>query len=172
MLQMRMSADDSRLYNPSRDIAHCYPAVFRIVRERLLGGHPWSDVRDVVKPFEVTDEMLGDAVDRFADFLVTAVDDPKEDMRAALLRSGWFELSPAARVAVMATLGNALAGVFWNGVRSATLGGIGPLDQLAHLRGCCGECAAMMAMPRWRRVVYGWRLRLRRAFAALRGRDE
>jgi hypothetical protein len=169
-LQARMSQDDPRFYNPNRDVAHCFAEVARETAARLEDER-WEVIHKLGEQHQITQEDLGLACKAFCEF-VTADFRKGESMLACLERVGWFEVKPEAQLFYLGVLGTVVAGVFFAGVREATLGGVGPLLSCQDLRQRGAECARAMTMPRWRRRLAGVRRRLRGAWAALRGKDQ
>lgn len=151
-LQARMSEHDPRLYNVNRDVAHCFGSLVEEVAGRLEDGN-WKHLQDLLNERGVTDEQLGEACKAFLLFVAGAADDPKESMSAAMVRSGWFDVSEDAHIAFMALLGTVMSGVFWTGIKEATLGGEGPCQSLQHLRERGREAHRLLTMPRWKRKL-------------------
>lgn len=177
-VQARMSAGDPRLYNPNRDVAHCFGFVLDACFERaykkqwpslekVLGAaYASPDFRADLEQCEAPDPSrdVGEALAALGRF----VSEPGGDMHEVLERSGFFAVPAPAQVAALAHLGLVTAGVYFNGARDATLGGHGPLATNESLREAGLECARLMAMPRWRRRLAVLRRRAGRALAALR----
>jgi hypothetical protein len=166
-LQARMSEGDKRLYDANRDVAHNFPAVIREVFHRIQHRR-WEALDALLEARKVSDIELGAAVDVLAKFVSGAVDNPKEDMQDVLKRVGWFDLSDEAHVAVMATVGTVMLGIFFHGAREATLGGEGPCSNLDELVARGREAHLLMTTPRWRRPLARIWHRYRKAYYVLR----
>lgn len=167
-IQARMSENDPRLYNPSRDLAHCFGHIMTATAQRLEAGN-WSVVAQVLKEKGVTEAELGRACQAVCRFVLTSVDDPKESMAAVLRRVGWFDLAPVAQMGLMAVFGSVVLGMSFVGFREATLGGSGPVQTYQDLERAGAECASMLLVGRWRRCWQRFRARLARVWRALRG---
>jgi hypothetical protein len=168
-LQARLTKDDQRLYNPGRDLAHCFDQVIMEVAERVE-GETWPALTELAANNGLSPEDLGRACQCLCRF-VAAPPCPGESMAGGLAQCGFLELHPSARVVVMAYMGTVVLGMNWAGVREATLGGVGPAQTYGRLRWHGMRCAKLMAMPRWRRALYKFRARCRRAWRAFRGND-
>jgi len=157
-----MSQSDPRLYNPNRDIAHCFGDVMREVADRLEDER-WEELSAILKREGVCMDDLGDACAALCVFVASSADNPKENMFDSMDRCNWFKASPGAQVAVMAILGTVVSGYFFHGVRESTLGGDGPTSTLQDLRERGEKCSHLMQMSRTRRWVtrrFSWVKRL------------
>jgi hypothetical protein len=170
-LNARMSASDPRLYNPNRDVAHNFDFVITAVASAIESGR-WDAPLAIARAKGITDEELGAACSALCRFVTVQVDDPKESMYSCLVRSGFLDLKPEARVIVMAYLGNVILGMHWAGVREATLGGSGPAQTYQHLREHGDRLVRLMGRPRWRRALSRWWYRIKRAWRIFRSHDE
>ncbi len=124
----------------------------------------WPELTKLLQDKGVTDVELGKACQALCRFIATQADDPKERMAAGLSRCGFLDLDPHARIAVMAYLGTYMLGLNWTGVREATLGGIGPTQHYQALRWHGLRCVKLMTIPRWRRRLYNFWGRVRKAW--------
>ena len=165
-VQVRFEKNDPRLYNVERDVAHNFRFVAMEVAKRLE-RKPWPEL-DLALKHVPDDPQLGQAAQAFCTFVATAALTPTEDMSAALLRSGWFAVPPSAQVAYMAYLGQVMAGVYFHGVREATIGGQGPCSQVDDLLAAGREASRFMSIPRYRRPWARVRQRLQEALRAFR----
>lgn len=169
-LNARMTANDARLYNPNRDVAHNFDQVIMEVAGRCERG-TWDVLAELARDHGVGDEVLGRACQTLCRFVATQADDPKESMAAGLARCGFLDLPPVARVIVTAYIGTVILGMSWAGVREATLGGVGPALSYRKLRWHGMTCARLMTMPRWERTLYRLWGRVRRAWRVFRQSD-
>jgi hypothetical protein len=167
MLQARMSEGDARLYSPNRDVAHCFGGAIDELQQRVT-AMKWLALREYLKKHGVTDEELGKAVQALSTFVATATHDKKENMNGTLQRSGWYELSDPAMIAVTSLLGTILMGYFWTGAKESTIGGVGPCLEYQDLQRAGRECHHLMTMPRWKRPWYRLKERVYRIWTALR----
>lgn len=168
-LQARMSEGDRRLYNPGRDVAHNFKEVMEMVAGRLE-DEKWPELAAVMKREDVDMDDLGAACGAYCTYLAWAADPEKQElsMVEALTETGWFKCKPGAQVAVMAMLGTCYAGIAYGGIREATIGGEGPLQDIAELMEHADRMKRFVGMPRWRRRWARRWLRLKRAFQAFR----
>lgn len=166
-----MSQGDPRLYNANRDVAHNFEFVMKEVALAIEQGRVrW--LRALAAENEVSDEELGRCCQALCKFVFVQADDPKESMSACLARCGFLDVSNAARVVVLAYLGQVTLGMHHAGVREATLGGVGPALTYRGLRWHGRRLTLLMTMPRWKRRLYRLQARLRRAWRAFTERSE
>ncbi len=119
MINFRAPGSD-KWYAPERDVVNLFPQLARTAFDQLAetDWKPWF--ADYFRYAGLTEEELGKAAVALARFFKEAVDPDVADPRTALERAGWFELNPAAHVAVFMKLGQALTMAFWTGVRDVT----------------------------------------------------
>lgn len=168
MLQIR-SPDDSRLYSPQRDVAHCFPGVVALLVQRFQ-KRTWPELVDYLRAAGCDDDdAAAEAVRVFATAIHMSADVTYKHMNLeqVLTAAGWFNVAPALRVALTAHLGAALVGIFFQGARDASFGGGGPQVGLAEMLVTADESYRFMTRPRWRR----WRCAqwLERKWRAVRG---
>lgn len=131
-LQARMTANDQRLYNPSRDVAHNFQQVMRLVADRME-DHSWAELDEVLAREGITMDDLGEACGAYICYLTNAAHAPDLPMEKSLEQCGFFNAKPAAQVAVLALIGTCYAGIHHVGIREATVGGEGPLQTVDEL---------------------------------------
>ena len=152
-LQARMSADDQRLYNPGRDVAHCFVKVVTEVARRLEDGC-WPPLDAYLKDAGMGDEEVGLACQKFVEFVITS-QDSRETMFEALTRVGWFDVPERAQVAYMAYLGQVLTGIFFLGVHEANFQGFqSPLVDADMLAAAGHQVSKLLQLPKWKRPFY------------------
>lgn len=149
-LQARMTADDRRLYNPARDVAHNFQEVMNLVASRLE-DFAWPELNAVLEREGITLDDLGEACGTYCRYLASAAQEPNVSMAESLARSGFMGCKPAAQVAVMAMLGTCYAGIQHAGIREASVGGEGPLYTLADLIVHAEKFRAQLGQSWWRR---------------------
>jgi hypothetical protein len=152
-------------YAPVRDVAHCWQGIVKEVAVRLENApHPF--IREMLQQEHTSMADLAKACEAFCLFCATACTNPDENMSQALQRSGWFSVQPAAQVAYMAFLGQATAGVFFCGIRDATLLNEDIAPSIRQLRTYARRSSLLLSMSLWRRTWYrltrAWQRRLRR----------
>lgn len=149
-LQARMTADDRRLYNPARDVAHNFQEVMNLVAGRLE-DYAWPELNEVLSREGITIDDLGEACGAYCQYLASAAQEPNVSMTESLTRSGFTKCKPAAQVAVMAMLGTCYAGIQHAGIREASVGGEGPMYTVADLIIYAEKFRAQLGQSRWRR---------------------
>jgi len=164
-LNARMSPSDSRLYNVGRDVAWCFGHAIMEVAKRCEEGR-WEALVKLAKEKGVTDEELGKACQCLCVFVETQMDQ-RESMAQGLARCGFLDLNENARVIVMAHLGTIMLGMHWAGVRETTIQGVGPTLGYQGLRRYGRRCALLMQLPPWRRRLYNFWTRAKRAWHTL-----
>lgn len=161
-----MSANDPRLYNVNRDVAHNFDFVVQELAKCVEDGK-WPALTRLAKASGVSDRDLGKACESLILFIGVQADNPKESMASCLSRCGFMDVPETARIVAMAYLGNITLGIHHAGVREATLNGQGPALTYQKLRGYGRECVTLMTMPKWRRRLLKLKQRIRRAWRAL-----
>lgn len=165
-LQARLK-QDTPLYNAKRDVAHNFGYVAMEVAGRCEDGK-WPSLVAYLKEHGVTQEQLGLACQAFCQFVVSSAEVPHESMTETLRRSGWWDMPVPAQIAIMAHLGTVLTGIYWHGVREATLGEDSPTanfqDLIVHGR----RAARLMTWPKWFRWIPKLADKLRKIRDALR----
>lgn len=136
-LNARLSQQDPRLYNVSRDVAHAFGDMMRVVASRLESLDRWPVLKAFIEENDITEDQLGEACAAFIRFTGGACDDPKEEMGDVLRRSGWYDrdkVPEEAHIAIMAMLGTVISGYFFTGAREVTMENQGPCSTMQDLR--------------------------------------
>jgi hypothetical protein len=154
-MQMRMSADDPRYYNVSRDLAHCFGPMLEKVADRLEKGH-WPLLAEFAREKGVTQDDLGEALRAYAEFVIRSCENPDENMEDVLRRVGWFEINRHALIVLNATVGVTIMGMVFTSYRDATIGGEGPALQYAELVAGAENAFNAMHIPWYRRFYLWW----------------
>ena len=170
-MNARMTSNDPRLYNPSRDVAHHFVDVAKEVVKRVEHPERWPALQRHLEQFGITDEQLGLACKAFVDFTASAVQKPEETMQDALKRVGWDDVQEDAILGVMGVLGSIMMGIYWTGCRETTMGGEGPGMDAQKLVSEGTKIATIMTIPRWRRGLYRRWCRVRAAWKAATDKD-
>lgn len=166
-MQARMSANDQRLYNPSRDVAHNFEEVMRLVASRLE-DHVWPELDGLLARENINLDDLGEACGAYCSYLASAVNEPNLAMEAALHKSNFLACKPAAQVAIMAMIGVCYAGIQFAGIRDASVAGDGPLYTVETLMVHAERFRAQAGRSRWQRRWDRFKARVRDGWAALR----
>lgn len=166
-LQARMSADDRRLYNPARDVAHNFQEVMNLVAGRLE-DHAWPELDGLLTRENINLDDLGEACGAYCRYLASAIHEPTLPMGEALIKSGFLACKPAAQVAVMAMIGTCYAGIQHAGIREASVGGEGPLYTVENLLVHAERFRAQLGRSYWQRRWDRLKARFRAGWEALR----
>lgn len=131
-LQARLPTSPDRLYSAARDVAHNFPEIAQVLANRLSSDR-WRPLSDFRRDQLVTDHDLDAACSAFIQFVAYANDKEHKSMEDAINKSGWLLVNPAAQVIVMAHLGLLMSGVYYAGVRDASVVGDKPLATIQEL---------------------------------------
>lgn len=162
-MQARMSQGDSRLYNPSRDIAHNFKEVIELVAARLE-DKKWPELASLLSREDVSLDDLGEACACYCNYIASSVDKPNLPMQACMQESGFFECKPAAQVAVMAMLGTCYSGIQHAGIRDATVNKEGPMASVSDLIEAADNLRRFMGKPVWLRKLLSIYYRFKASF--------
>jgi hypothetical protein len=170
-----MSENDPRLYSVNRDIAHNFDEVVRIVAHRLE-NECWPAIDQYLKKQGLTDDDLGLACKQFIEFVASAAQDPDETIDQAMSRTGYLEMDDRLQVALMAHFGAVMAGMYFHGVREATIRDsqgreLGPTYDKERLVQAGHRARTLMCKPRWARKLIRARDRMRAVLHAVRGQS-
>ena len=170
-LQARMSADDRRLYNPGRDVAHNFQEVMNLVAGRLE-DEKWPELAEILKREKVNMDDLGEACGAYCRYIASAADEDKRELSMidSMRASGFMDCKPAAQVAVLAMIGTCYAGIQFGGIREATIGGEGPLESIADVAKHADRLKSYIGKPRWRRKLSDLGRRIGHALQTIRGK--
>lgn len=146
-LQMFSSGED-RLYNPNRDVAHCFGWVVEEASRRLA-SQQWPVLADYCKAHGVTPEELAAAAASFSAAVAQAAEHPEERRPAQTLkRVGFLDVRDEAQFAYQAVLGTVCLGIFWQGVKHASVGGFNPVVNSEGLAREAGLVSAALTARR------------------------
>lgn len=165
-LQVRMSAEDRRLYNPSRDVAHNFQQVMTLVAERLE-DRDWLELDQILQREKVDMDDLGEACGAYCQYLASAANFPTLSMFNSLEQSGFFRCKPGAQVAVLAMIGTCYAGIHYAGIREATIANEGPLQTVGDLLKHAEQFRRYSGMSKWKRWFIKWKERIYAVFTIL-----
>lgn len=166
VLQLR-PAGGGTPYAPARDVANIFPFVCKLVALRLE-QQPWEEIGQLCRQHGVGETQLAEAIAAFARFCVIAHENPQESMAGALRRAGWFQCHPVAQMAVMCYLGQALAGVFFQGIRDSTYLGDEARTDVKQILSYAKHAAVVLSVPAWKRRFLGWLRPWRKWFGRFR----
>ena len=155
------------MFSPRRDVAHCFGGIVELMQRHGVNHSSNHELADLVKdPVE-----FGRALDLFGVFAASVCERKDERTPFELLdRLGWFKFSWESRAAVLALLGQVLAGVFFQAARDATINGEGPVDAMQSLLDSGSRCADQLRWPQKLRWIPRLAAKLRRAGRVLTGR--
>ena len=157
--QMRMSADDRRWYDVNRDVVHHFKWLAARVSDRMH-ERDWPELFTLLDARGVTIHDLGAAHGAFMRFVIDVLKHPDDTVEDALVRSGWGAAKLEARIAVMALIGLQSTGMYFHGVRAATLDGE-RADDVRELVDRADKVAWLLKLPKWRRLLLLLRQRWR-----------
>ena len=166
-MQARMTANDQRLYNPSRDVAHNFQQVMELVAGRLEDAS-WTELDEVLQREHITLDDLGEACGAYCNYLTASAKFPERTMYDSLEQCGFFKTKPAAQVAVLAMIGTCYAGIQHAGIREATIGGEGPLQTVDELMVYAQRFRDYAGMSRTRRRWERLKRRIRTMVQAMK----
>jgi hypothetical protein len=110
---------DKRRYNPSRDIAYCWPWIMRAAMDRIASGTGEAWALSFIDKNKISDEELLKTAKALATFMAMCnkpeecPNNPKEAAQA----SGLFDCSPDARTLAYAAMGETMLAAFYLGIR-------------------------------------------------------
>ena len=110
---------NDQLVSLDRDVAHNFRFVALEVFRSLNEGR-WGDLAQLIKASEVTDLQLSKAYEALVVFVTSAAEPVPATMEACMTEAGFFDIRPAAQLALMATLGQVMMGIYWQGARDAS----------------------------------------------------
>lgn len=113
--------NDPRSYAPDRDIAWIFPMVMEVARQSLSAEHlePW--VETFLKENGVGERELAQAYRRFAEGVEADLRVENAHPNDSLTTAGFFAAPPAAKFAVFAALGMAVASIAHVHMRRASM---------------------------------------------------
>jgi hypothetical protein len=110
---------DRRRYNPSRDIAYCWPSIMQSAMDRVSKGTglPWF--MSLVKKHQVTDEALSKTAKAIAHYMAACnkPDECPSNVKDAMEKSGLFECDETAKMLLYAALGETMMAAFYSSIR-------------------------------------------------------
>jgi len=166
-MQARMTANDARLYNPSRDVVHNFQQVMKLVAGRLEDAS-WTELDELLRRENTTMDDLGEACQAYCNYLANSAKLPDLPMYDSLEQCGFFKTKPAAQVAVLAMIGTCYAGIHHIGIREATVGGEGPLQTVDELMVYAQRFREYAGMSRTRRRWERLKRRIQTAIQAMK----
>lgn len=110
---------DKRRYNPSRDIAYCWPWIMRAAMDRLAldSGEDWA-VR-YLKKNKVNNDDIVKVAQCLATFMTSCnkPDESPENAKDTLQATGLFDCNDEARILAYAAMGETMLAAFFLGIR-------------------------------------------------------
>ena len=133
-MQARITAGDTRLYNPTRDVAHNFAGVVELLITNY-DDSGWAELREYTIKQGVTDTDIAATLEAFVTAVMYAKDKAKRKLsiHAALTETGFFKQKLLAQATIMALLGQIYTGMHYAGIREATIGNEGPIYDLDSL---------------------------------------
>ena len=110
---------DRRRYNPSRDIAYCWPQIMQSAMDRVSKGTglPWF--MELVKRHQVTDEALSKSAKAMANYMAMCgrPDECPDNVKDTMEKSGLFECDDSSKMLIYAALGETMMAAFYSSIR-------------------------------------------------------
>jgi hypothetical protein len=111
---------DTRRYNPSRDIAYAWP---NLMKAALIGFDKERSepiTAKLIKDYGVTDEELGDLVDKYAHYFKACLEQGEKEYKGpedALAACGFFDLPLTHQAVILTRMGQVITGAFYYAIR-------------------------------------------------------
>lgn len=110
---------DRRRYNPSRDIAYCWPWIMRASMDRIAigAGEPWA--MKIIEKRGISNENLMKVAKCLAAFMASCnkPDESPNNPKDTLEASGFFDCDEEARCLVLAAMGESMLAAFFLSIR-------------------------------------------------------
>jgi len=110
---------DRRRYNPSRDIAYCWPWIMRASLDRIASGtgEPWAV--KLIDKYNISNEELTKVAKCLASFMASCnkPDESPSNPKDTIAASGFFDCSEEARLLVLAAMGETMLAAFFLAIR-------------------------------------------------------
>lgn len=110
---------DRRRYNPSRDIAYCWPWIMRASLDRIASGtgEPWAV--NLIDKYKISNEELTKVAKCLASFMASCnkPDESPSNPKDTIEASGFFDCSEEARLLVLAAMGETMLAAFFLAIR-------------------------------------------------------
>jgi hypothetical protein len=110
---------DRRRYNPSRDIAYCWPNIMQSTMDRISGDTGLKSFLDHIAKYDIKEEELVEAAKAVATYMAACnkPDESPSNVRDAMEQSGLFRCSDSAKFAIYAALGETMMAAFYLAIR-------------------------------------------------------
>ncbi len=118
----RPKGADGPMYAPERDIAYITPTLMRAAIDMLDVSNRAPDTQEWIELCGIEESELDAAIVRFAEAQQYYVSNsnPVNSITEALQRTKFFEIRPAVRMVLLASIGEALSGAWFTAVRDVT----------------------------------------------------
>jgi hypothetical protein len=126
MQLINRSGNDSRAFSPDRDVAYLFSPAMETVAAWLTH----RDIREIdifLQEQGLDQETLGRACQKFCLAIGSVMERPTATCRESFQASGFLDESATVQVVVLACFGAVFAGIQHDGIREATLNGVGPM---------------------------------------------
>jgi len=110
---------DKRRYNPSRDIAYCWPWIMRASMDRVTSGTGEHWALKVIEKYNISNEELVKVAKCLASFmaLCNKPEESPSNPKDAVEASGLFDCSEEARLLVLSAMGETMLAAFFLAIR-------------------------------------------------------
>jgi hypothetical protein len=155
-LQLRRKGSNDPLYAVARDVAYLHDGVIHTVN-MLLEDREDPILTPLLKANRITLDDLGEAAGAYCRFMNSAHKDPAATVESCLVKAGWFEVEPLARLAYCYYVGTAMTATFFHGIREVSDAEQDkPLASIQQILWTVKRVAILARMTRWQRFLYRW----------------
>ena len=157
MIQQR-APGEKRWYSPDRDMAYCWQSMVRAAANGLAAVS-WEDwFRDYFAHSGLTEDQIGEAMVVYIKSIVKLTEPGISSHKQALEECGWFNLHPAAQIAVLMRLGQVATASFFTCIRDVTIEGEAPPLAQAKLMDEAMKIEEVLRAKResWPRRLWKW----------------
>lgn len=110
---------DKRRYNPSRDIAYCWPNLMQSTMDRISKGPGLQSFLDFIENNGITEEKLAEAAKAIALYMAACnkPDESPANVKDTMEQSGLFRCDDMAKFTIYAALGETMMAAFYLAIR-------------------------------------------------------
>lgn len=114
---------DRRRYNPSRDIAYCWPNIMKSAMNRLSKGSALHWFISLIDKYGVSDEDLENTAKAMALYmaLCNKPDDEPSDILSLMDKSGLTKCDDTSKMLLYAALGETMMAAFYSAIRDVLI---------------------------------------------------
>jgi hypothetical protein len=114
---------DRRRYNPSRDIAYCWPNIMQSTMDRISSGTGLPPFLDFISKHNISEEKLIEAAKAVATYMASCnkPDESPANVKDTMEESGLFRCDDDARFVIYAALGETMMAAFYLAIRDVLI---------------------------------------------------